>query len=55
MGPSSTTWPHDVMAEAVELFGTQVIPEFDRDPEHSTSRYRREAALVVTQLAAVDG
>jgi alkanesulfonate monooxygenase SsuD/methylene tetrahydromethanopterin reductase-like flavin-dependent oxidoreductase (luciferase family) len=44
MGPSSTTWPHDVMAEAVELFGTQVIPEFDHDPEHSTSRYRREAA-----------
>ncbi len=44
MGPSSTTWPHDVMEEAVELFGTKVIPHFDSDPEHSTSRYRREAA-----------
>jgi alkanesulfonate monooxygenase SsuD/methylene tetrahydromethanopterin reductase-like flavin-dependent oxidoreductase (luciferase family) len=43
MGPSSTTWPHAVMEEAVELFGREVIPEFDHDPEHSTSRYRREA------------
>ncbi len=44
MGPSSTTWPHEIMEEAIELFGTQVIPEFDQDPEHSTSRYRRAAA-----------
>jgi alkanesulfonate monooxygenase SsuD/methylene tetrahydromethanopterin reductase-like flavin-dependent oxidoreductase (luciferase family) len=44
MGPSSTNWPHDLCAESVELFGKQVIPEFDRDPEHSTSRYRREAS-----------
>jgi len=44
LGPSSTTWPHDLMAEAVELFGKEVIPQFDTDPEHSTSRYRREAA-----------
>jgi hypothetical protein len=32
------------MEHAIELFGTAVIPEFDRDPEHSTSRFRREAA-----------
>jgi alkanesulfonate monooxygenase SsuD/methylene tetrahydromethanopterin reductase-like flavin-dependent oxidoreductase (luciferase family) len=44
MGPSSTLWPHDVCAQSVELFGKQVIPEFDTDPEHSTSRYRRDAA-----------
>ncbi|MGZ4717003.1 MAG: LLM class flavin-dependent oxidoreductase [Acidimicrobiales bacterium] len=44
MGPSSTTWPHDLMEESVELFGKDVIPHFDTDPEHSTSRYRREAA-----------
>ena len=44
MGPSSTTWPHDLCAQSVELFGKQVIPEFDTDREHSTSRYRREAA-----------
>ena len=47
MGPSSTTCPHELMVETVELFGNQVIPEFDPDPEHSTSRYRREAAAVV--------
>ena len=28
----------------MELFGTEVIPRFDKDPEHSTTRYRREAA-----------
>jgi alkanesulfonate monooxygenase SsuD/methylene tetrahydromethanopterin reductase-like flavin-dependent oxidoreductase (luciferase family) len=44
MGPSSSTWSHDLCAESIELFGKQVIPEFDTDPEHSTSRYRREAA-----------
>ena len=27
-----------------KLFGDEVIPRFDKDPEHSTSRYRREAA-----------
>ncbi len=43
-GPSSSTWPADVIAESVELFGRQVIPAFDTDPEHSTSRYRRLAA-----------
>ena len=44
MGPSGSVYPHDLMEGSVELFGTQVIPEFDRDPEHSTSRFRREAA-----------
>jgi alkanesulfonate monooxygenase SsuD/methylene tetrahydromethanopterin reductase-like flavin-dependent oxidoreductase (luciferase family) len=44
MGPSSTVWPHELCAQSVELFGKQVIPEFDLDPEHSTSRFRREAA-----------
>ena len=44
MGPSSTTWSHDLMEESVELFGKGVIPHFDTDPEHSTSRYRRQAA-----------
>jgi hypothetical protein len=28
----------------MELFGREVIPQFDTDPEHSTTRYRREAA-----------
>ena len=38
------TGPTSCARESVELFGKQVIPEFDTDPEHSTSRYRREAA-----------
>jgi len=29
--------------EMLELFGTKVIPEYDRDPIHSTSRYRETA------------
>jgi alkanesulfonate monooxygenase SsuD/methylene tetrahydromethanopterin reductase-like flavin-dependent oxidoreductase (luciferase family) len=43
MGPSSSTWPADVVEEAIELFGKEVIPQFDSDPEHRTSRFRREA------------
>ena len=27
----------------IEVFGQQVIPEFDTDPEHSTTKYRRQA------------
>lgn len=34
---------HDEVTECLELFGEQVIPEFDRDPVHSTTRYRQGA------------
>ncbi|MGZ6995810.1 MAG: LLM class flavin-dependent oxidoreductase, partial [Acidimicrobiia bacterium] len=44
MGPSGSTYSNELMQHTVELFGTKVIPEFDRTPEHSTSRYRAEAA-----------
>jgi alkanesulfonate monooxygenase SsuD/methylene tetrahydromethanopterin reductase-like flavin-dependent oxidoreductase (luciferase family) len=44
MGPSGSMFPHDLLVETVTLFGDEVIPRFDKDPEHSTSRYRREAA-----------
>jgi hypothetical protein len=37
-------FPHELLVETVTLFGDEVIPRFDKDPEHSTSRYRREAA-----------
>jgi alkanesulfonate monooxygenase SsuD/methylene tetrahydromethanopterin reductase-like flavin-dependent oxidoreductase (luciferase family) len=50
LGPSGSTYPHDLMVEAVELFGNRVIPEFDTEPEHSTSRFRAAAA---ERLAAV--
>jgi alkanesulfonate monooxygenase SsuD/methylene tetrahydromethanopterin reductase-like flavin-dependent oxidoreductase (luciferase family) len=34
---------HDEAVECLELFGTQVIPEFDDDPVHRTTRYREGA------------
>jgi len=44
MGPSGSTYPHELLERAIKLFGDEVIPRFDRDPEHSTSRFRRTAA-----------
>jgi alkanesulfonate monooxygenase SsuD/methylene tetrahydromethanopterin reductase-like flavin-dependent oxidoreductase (luciferase family) len=44
MGPSGSVYPHELLEETIKLFGDEVIPRFDTDPEHSTSRYRREAA-----------
>ena len=35
--------PPEAVAESVELFGKYVIPEFDKDPVHSTVRYREAA------------
>jgi len=34
---------HEEILEMIELFGDVVIPEFDRDPVHSTTRYREAA------------
>ncbi|HZN15396.1 MAG TPA: LLM class flavin-dependent oxidoreductase [Acidimicrobiales bacterium] len=36
---------HDDAMECIELFGTKVIPEFDKDPVHSTTRYRDAARV----------
>jgi alkanesulfonate monooxygenase SsuD/methylene tetrahydromethanopterin reductase-like flavin-dependent oxidoreductase (luciferase family) len=33
----------DETIECLEMFGKQVIPEFDRDPVHSTTHYRDAA------------
>ena len=33
----------DEVYEMLEVFGDQVIPEVDRDPEHRTTKFRREA------------
>jgi alkanesulfonate monooxygenase SsuD/methylene tetrahydromethanopterin reductase-like flavin-dependent oxidoreductase (luciferase family) len=45
LGPSGSVYPHELMVETVELFGNDVIPEFDTDPEFSTDRYRRSAKV----------
>ena len=34
---------HDEVFEMLELFGQKVIPHFDSDPVHSTTRYRETA------------
>jgi alkanesulfonate monooxygenase SsuD/methylene tetrahydromethanopterin reductase-like flavin-dependent oxidoreductase (luciferase family) len=44
MGPTGSVYPHELVAEAVELFGTKVIPQFDFDGEARAARFRREAA-----------
>lgn len=43
-GMLSTTMPVEVAIEAVETFGRHVIPEFDTDPVHSTTRQRQAQA-----------
>jgi alkanesulfonate monooxygenase SsuD/methylene tetrahydromethanopterin reductase-like flavin-dependent oxidoreductase (luciferase family) len=45
MGPSGSLYPHELLERAVKLFGDEVIPRFDTDPEHSTARMRHEAAV----------
>jgi alkanesulfonate monooxygenase SsuD/methylene tetrahydromethanopterin reductase-like flavin-dependent oxidoreductase (luciferase family) len=43
-GMLSTTMPVEIAIEAVETFGKHVIPQYDTDPVHSTTR-QREAQL----------
>jgi len=40
-GMLSTTMALDVAIESVELFGKEVLPQFDIDPVHSTTRQRQ--------------
>ena len=44
MGPSGSTYSDELLEKTVTLFGDEVIPRFDKDPEHSTSKYRAAAA-----------
>ena len=44
MGPSGSSYPHELLERTVTLFGDEVIPRFDKDQEHSTSKYRSAAA-----------
>ncbi|HEY4375562.1 MAG TPA: LLM class flavin-dependent oxidoreductase [Acidimicrobiales bacterium] len=45
MGPTGSVWPYDLVEESVELFGNQVIPKFDTNPDEARAvRFRREAA-----------
>ncbi len=44
MGPTGSTYPYELVEEAVELLGNKVIPQFDTEPEARAARFRREAA-----------
>jgi alkanesulfonate monooxygenase SsuD/methylene tetrahydromethanopterin reductase-like flavin-dependent oxidoreductase (luciferase family) len=51
-GILATTLPQETCRQTCELFGTQVIPRFDRDPSHSTTRFREAALGATTRTAA---
>jgi hypothetical protein len=42
--PLTLTMDQQYVLESIETFGTHVLPKFDKDPVHSTTR-QREAAL----------
>ena len=42
---------HDEILEMLEVFGDKVIPEFDKDPVHSTTRYREQAQRRFPELS----
>lgn len=42
--PTTNILPTEAVVSSMELFGKEVLPRFDKDPEHSTTRYRREAS-----------
>lgn len=50
-GVLASTLPQATALESVALFGREVQPRFDKDPVHSTTRYR-EAALAKAARAA---
>jgi alkanesulfonate monooxygenase SsuD/methylene tetrahydromethanopterin reductase-like flavin-dependent oxidoreductase (luciferase family) len=42
--PTTNNLSSEVVIESMELFGKEVIPQFDTDPVHSTTRQREAAA-----------
>ena len=47
-GLLSSTMPRDLAIEAIETFGTHVLPEFDRDPQHRTTTMREHSRGAAT-------
>jgi hypothetical protein len=50
-GMLSTTMPIEIAEEAIETYGRHIIPTYDRDPVHSTTR-QREAWVAERDKAA---
>ncbi len=46
-GMLSSTMPIETCVEAIETFGRHVLPAFDTDPVHRTTRHREAAAVAV--------
>ena len=44
LSPLTTTLPYDTALASLELFGKEVVPNFDTDPVHRTTRMRERAA-----------
>jgi alkanesulfonate monooxygenase SsuD/methylene tetrahydromethanopterin reductase-like flavin-dependent oxidoreductase (luciferase family) len=42
--PTTNNLDGEVVIQSMELFGKEVIPQFDTDPVHSTTRQREAAA-----------
>jgi hypothetical protein len=42
-GVLASTQPQAIALESVATFGREVIPRFDKDPTHSTTRMREAA------------
>ena len=42
-GILASTQTQDIARSSASLFGKEVIPRFDKDPVHSTTRYRLAA------------
>jgi alkanesulfonate monooxygenase SsuD/methylene tetrahydromethanopterin reductase-like flavin-dependent oxidoreductase (luciferase family) len=44
--PTTNLLPTEVVVQSMELFGREVIPLLDKDPVHSTTKYRQAASSV---------
>ena len=42
--PTTNTLPLETIVNSMELFGKEVLPQFDKDPVHSTTKYREAAS-----------
>jgi alkanesulfonate monooxygenase SsuD/methylene tetrahydromethanopterin reductase-like flavin-dependent oxidoreductase (luciferase family) len=43
--PTTTNMDQAEIIASMELFGTEVLPQFDKDPVHRTTRYRQAAGV----------
>ncbi|MCU1450369.1 MAG: Luciferase-like, subgroup [Acidimicrobiales bacterium] len=46
LSPLTTTMTYETAVKSIELFGREVVPRFDKDPVHRSTRMREAAARV---------